>query len=193
LEKEEPEKIEEIWMDFFSKQNKIAAVVPTFSFETLQKRYQECPVFILPFKEDEDRYVPVMLNITGNVHTFTKVSEIKKNPVGYTPSLVVTFYEELSKKKGVILMKGDFYGDVFTPEDGQYLMGLAQIFYLQDDWYVKYVKSCNFRPTEFKFEEVTEVLFGSQEKKGEKMKRFGDDSDDDLDEILSVSDLGERK
>eukprot|EP00008_Paramoeba_atlantica_P010875 CAMPEP_0201484382 /NCGR_PEP_ID=MMETSP0151_2-20130828/8577_1 /ASSEMBLY_ACC=CAM_ASM_000257 /TAXON_ID=200890 /ORGANISM="Paramoeba atlantica, Strain 621/1 / CCAP 1560/9" /LENGTH=97 /DNA_ID=CAMNT_0047868033 /DNA_START=454 /DNA_END=744 /DNA_ORIENTATION=- len=97
-----------------------------------------------------------MLAVQGDVHSYSLVSDIKRSPEGYSPQVVVKFYTDLQKKKGIVLLKGDVMmggGDgKLKVEDGQFLVGLSQLFYLDDNFFRRFVVPCNRNPEKFKFE-----------------------------------------
>jgi hypothetical protein len=195
LEKESVERIEEIWLEYFKDKDNISAVVPSDCYEQLSARFSHCPIFVVPWEQSPGQYVPVFFLAKGNTHCFTLVSDLKANPDTCPPQLVVHWFTDLFDTKNIVLLKGDLVGRTFSPADGQYLVGVLQIFYLNDEWYEKFVMTCNHSPDKFVYADVVKMLFrgeesavgGKEEEAGSQQAAEEEEEGEDM--VLSMEDL----
>jgi hypothetical protein len=189
FEKETPEDIQDIWLGHLKNVKCLAAVVPGSAYKHFKSRFKKFPYFILPWERTEGTYVPVMFFATDNSHFYTIAEDIQKLPNSHNPQLVINFYTELMETKDLVLMKGDFLSDIFNPDDGQYLAGLTQIFYLNEDWFKNYVQVCNQNPEEFDFKDVVKLVTSIDERHTGDGEVDEEGEGDFEDEIYSTSDL----
>ena len=187
LEKESSERIEEIWIEFFKDKANLSAVVPAPTYQHLKARFEHCPIFFLPWEQTSGRYVPVFFSVKGNTHCYTLASDMKNNPDSCPPQMVVHYFTDLYDTKNVVLMKGDLVGPTFSAMDGQFLAGLTQIFYLNDEWYEKYVLPCNYDHDKFSFEDVVQLLFNFQNTSEDEEER--NEGEEETEIMLSSEDL----
>ncbi len=77
------------------------------------------------------------------------------------PFLTLQYFTELSRDKGVVLMKGDVDEAKVTTTEAQYLVNQLQIHYITDDRKFERVKTFNHRPEAFNYDEVVADLKGA--------------------------------
>ena len=200
LERETPDRIEEIWLTHFQNKKSLSAVVSSDQYTELKNKMENHPILFLPLRREEGYCIPVMLSIQGDIHSYSLVREMKQSPNAYTPQIVVHFFRDFEKKKGIVLMKGDFLGPHMKVEDGQILVGLSQLFYLNEDLFARFVIPCNEDPNKFHFEEMVHVLFGKdmgimkREIEGHEKQEFRrEEREEEEHIILSASDMLNRK
>ena len=78
---------------------------------------------------------------------YTFLDDFKKNPENSTPYLVVTLFDELLFKKGIILVRGDIIGDI-TYEEGQKVFNMTKDHYSRENLFKK-VLEFNNEPRKF--------------------------------------------
>jgi hypothetical protein len=114
-------------------------------YEEFRRRTNSHPTFVIPFHKD-GRYFPVTLRISPHSDTFLfHMDQTKK-----ISKMVVSYYTDLANTNDIVLFKGDFYGDMLTYKDGVSLMQTSALFYLQDEWYEKYVIPFSYDKLDFK-------------------------------------------
>lgn len=84
-------------------------------------------MFVLPVKRKEGFFNLVVQN-QDKSFIYTFIEDYKKDPSNATPYLVITLYDELLFKKGLILVRGDIIGDL-TVEDSHKLFQMTKDFY----------------------------------------------------------------
>ncbi len=78
---------------------------------------------------------------------YTFLDDYKKDPSNSTPYLVVTLFDELLFKKGIILVRGDIIGDL-TQEESISILEMTKDFYSKPDL-VRKVKDFNHDSRKF--------------------------------------------
>jgi ATP synthase F1 complex assembly factor 1 len=169
LEKEAPEDVRRIWLQFHSSKACISAAIPTETAKLLSDRLEESPDFVLPLplvQSDGGEYTVMYQQGTGNVIQYTSVHEFNSYREHALPYLNLYFYDELAESKGLVLMRGDVNAQKMTVEQAQMLMHHVQIYYLSPVHY-RFAEVFNKRPKEFDFEMMllnTRAIMSGQSK-----------------------------
>jgi len=83
---------------------------------------------------------------------FTFLEDFKKNPLGATPYLVLTIFDELEVKKGLVLVRGDIVNNQMSKEESLRLMNLTFDHYMREELFGK-IHQFNHEPNSFNFDE----------------------------------------
>ncbi len=78
---------------------------------------------------------------------YTFLDDYRANPSNSTPYLVVTLFDELLFKKGIILVRGDIIGDL-TQEESKIIFNMTKDFYTHENLF-KRVKEFNHESRKF--------------------------------------------
>ncbi|KAI7863190.1 ATP11 protein-domain-containing protein [Spinellus fusiger] len=106
LKNENVETITKIWNEHHSIKDCISAVIPSKVYDTLYKRSQMYPMFILPLPR-ESGIEFFLLQFNFHQCNFTSLLEYKTKGSEARPFLTINHFPELSDSKGIVLMKGE--------------------------------------------------------------------------------------
>ena len=77
---------------------------------------------------------------------FTYLEDYKKSPESAVPYLVVTLFDELKVKKGVVPVRGDIIDLKLTKKEAEVLMMAYLVHYIEGGLYEETVETFNHRP-----------------------------------------------
>lgn len=105
-------------------------------------------MFVFPIKKGEGFYNVVLQNQEKSfIYTF--IDDFRKGPERSSPYLVVTLFEELLFKKGVILVRGDIINEL-SQSEAVTLFNMTKDFYTIESLFNK-VKEFNHESRKFDF------------------------------------------
>ncbi|CAO3624378.1 unnamed protein product [Cunninghamella blakesleeana] len=164
FEKEDRETIEKIWTQYHSDKDCITATIPSDIYDTLYKRSQKYPMFIVPMPREAGIEFFVLQFNFHQCH-FTSLLEYKTKGSEARPFFTITHFPELSESKGIVLMKGEISDEprMIDTQNAQFLAFTLQQFYAtgnQDK--LKMVETFHQSPQNFDYEalikEVEKVI-----------------------------------
>lgn len=89
---------------------------------------------------------------------FTTLESYKQLGAGATPALTLTHYTELTKDKGIVLIRGDILNpSTVTRLEAQTLLRLSEDFYL-DPRKHEFVRAFNHKPSDFDLKRMLDSL-----------------------------------
>ncbi|OQR71064.1 ATP synthase mitochondrial F1 complex assembly factor 1-like [Tropilaelaps mercedesae] len=120
----------DVWRERHATKNAICGVVPENMFETMSKRGVEFPLFIYPLPRGDGYEIYFGQVASGglDVH-FTPLAEYQRHQSEAPPILRLTFFMDFKDTHKVILMAGEYNGEVMGPEHAQCLANQHQIYY----------------------------------------------------------------
>ncbi|KAI8987692.1 ATP11 protein-domain-containing protein [Mycotypha africana] len=160
LEKETPENIAKIWNAGHANQDCITAVIPSETYDTLYKRGQEYPMFVVPMPREQGVEF-FFLQFNYNQCNFTSLLEYKTKGTEARPFLTLTHFPELQQSKGIVLMKGEINKDpkMLDTANAQFLAFALQHFYVTGgDEKFKLVEKFHKSPGDFDFNELIKAV-----------------------------------
>jgi len=129
LQDKTPEQIAEIWTThFMNKENKICAVIPTETFNTMQQRWKEFNTFLFPVPR-KNGYEFVMVQFMGNEAHFTTLINYQAHKENAPECLNMIHYTEFSQDKGIVLMVGEYDKDTLDAREAKCLADQVEIYY----------------------------------------------------------------
>ncbi|KAI9320868.1 ATP11 protein-domain-containing protein [Dichotomocladium elegans] len=130
LEKEDPETVSKIWTEYHADKDCITAIIPKETYDTLYKRSQQYPVFVVPMPRESGIEFFFMQFSFHQVH-FTSLLEYKAKGSEARPFLTITHFPELADTKGIVLMKGEIADNprMIDTQNAQFLAFALQQFY----------------------------------------------------------------
>ncbi|KAF7732849.1 ATP synthase mitochondrial F1 complex assembly factor 1 [Apophysomyces ossiformis] len=160
LEQHDVETITKIWTDYHADKDCITAVIPSETYNTLYKRSQEYPMFIVPMPRETGVEFFLM---QFNFHQcyFTSLLEYKAKGTEARPFLTISHFPELSKSKGIVLMKGEIADKprMIDAQNAQFLAFAVQQFYVTGgDSKLKLVEKFHRAPQEFDYQELIDEM-----------------------------------
>ncbi|KAI8994965.1 ATP11 protein-domain-containing protein [Pilobolus umbonatus] len=160
LEKETPETIEQIWKAGHATKDCITAVIPTNIYDKMYERSQKYPMFVVPMPREEGMEF-FFLQFNFHQCNFTSLLEYKTKGSESRPFLTITHFPELSKSKGIVLMKGDINNDprMIDTTNAQFLAFALQQFYATgSEKNMALVEKFRTKPDEFDFQELIDAV-----------------------------------
>jgi len=129
LQDKTPEQIAEIWTThFMNKENKICAVIPTETFNTMQQRWKEFNTFLFPVPR-KNGYEFVMVQFISNEAHFTTLINYQAHKENAPECLNMIHYTEFSQDKGIVLMVGEYDKDTLDAREAKCLADQVEIYY----------------------------------------------------------------
>ncbi|GFE52639.1 ATP synthase mitochondrial F1 complex assembly factor 1 [Babesia ovis] len=150
------QKISSLWKQQFKDRNDVVTTtIPAGLYEQLSHNVSSSKMFILPIKVNESSSYNMIVQFANPKSAlFTSVDSYKalgfdKSP----PYFILTFFDELVKQKGIVLVRGDITNpkDVSKP-NAERLMNMTIQFYSDINLY-RWVDRFNNRSREFQFED----------------------------------------
>lgn len=123
-----PEEITEIWTKYFSKQEKICAVIPVETYKVMQQRFNEFKTFLFPIPR-KNGYEFVMVQFLNNEAHFTTLINFQAHKENAPECLSMVHYTELMEEKGIVLMVGEYDKDTLDAREAKCLADQVEIYY----------------------------------------------------------------
>ncbi|KAI8069907.1 ATP11 protein-domain-containing protein [Gongronella butleri] len=160
LEKEDKDTIEKIWTQFHADKDCITAIIPSDIYDTLYKRSQDYPMFVVPMPRETGIEFYVMQFDFHQCH-FTSLLEFKTKGTEARPFFTITHFPELAKSKGIVLMKGEITDEprMIDTQNAQFLAFAVQQFYATgSDAKFKMVEQFHKAPQEFDYQALIQEV-----------------------------------
>ncbi|ORZ19725.1 ATP11 protein-domain-containing protein [Absidia repens] len=134
FEKENAETIEKIWTQYHADKDCITAIIPSKVYDTLYKRSQAYPMFIVPMPRESGIEFFVMQFSFHQCH-FTSLLEYKTKGTEARPFFTITHFPELASTKDIVLMRGEISDEprMIDTQNAQFLAFTLQQFYATGD------------------------------------------------------------
>mmetsp|Transcript_52409 Transcript_52409/g.59908 ORF Transcript_52409/g.59908 Transcript_52409/m.59908 type:complete len:197 (-) Transcript_52409:257-847(-) len=152
IEREQPSTIKQIWTDYHKeKEQTISSFLEPSHYRKIVSRGRASPMFVFPVWKPQGHYV-MLMQAQNKSFLFTFLEDFKKNPLGATPYLVLTIFDELEVKKGLVLVRGDIVNNQMSKEESLRLMNLTFDHYMREELFGK-IHQFNHEPNSFNFDE----------------------------------------
>ena len=144
--------ISNIWNAYHSNLDCIHGTIPADAYALMSTQGTLCPYFVYPLPS-ETGYRFMFQQYSNNQFHFTSLEEynlLKEHSPTY---LSLSYYSELAKEKGIVLMAGKFEFEKLKTEESQLLVHLLQLYYGQNKQErVDIIRKFNFTPNLFDYE-----------------------------------------
>ena len=109
LEQEPPEQVQRIWTEHHASSTQlVASTLPAASFSRFCATARAHPLFVLPVpKGTQGGFVSFLLQCQLPYVICTLLEEYQRRGAAAQPHLVVSHYDELVDKKGIVLVRGE--------------------------------------------------------------------------------------
>lgn len=133
LRRESKERVEEIWLGYHAeKEFNVAEMWTAEQFKAFKQAAAKFgKLFFFPVPRDGGHF-NVISQVQGAHVLFTYLEDYKRDPHGAQPYLAVTFYEELAKDQGLVLVRGDIAPLALDREESLKLLALTRQYYLEE-------------------------------------------------------------
>lgn len=142
LEGHTADEVKEIWTHFHrTKPDCIYAVVPSTSYDNIYDLATQYPAFLYPLPR-ADKSVPndehggyefFLGQFNGHAFYFTSLIIYQRYKEAAPPIFVMRFFPELSNKKGIVLMNGEFDKNSINMLEAQCLANQVKLYYNGED------------------------------------------------------------
>ncbi|XP_077981740.1 ATP synthase mitochondrial F1 complex assembly factor 1-like [Glandiceps talaboti] len=152
------EEITQIWKDYHSQKDCIAAAIPSRNYEKIHERSQKYPMFLylLPRKQGYEFILGQFDN--HNCH-FTSLINYQAYGENSPVLLTMIHYTELQKNKGIVLMQGELDTNTLQVHEAQFLGNQIQMYYGSDDQSkLNLLDNFNNHPENFKHTDLIQEL-----------------------------------
>lgn len=127
------DEIEAIWQQYhLTKECTIAAVIPAKDFEVMEQRASQFPTFLFPLPRSQG-YEFIMCQFEGNRVHLTPLLYFQVHKENAPECLTITHFKELQGDKGIVLMRGEYDGNVLNAKEAQCIANQLQMYYVQTD------------------------------------------------------------
>lgn len=143
LEGHTAEEITEIWSQFHrTKEECIYAVLPSSSYDKIYELATQYPIFLFPLPridkaaadgQPKEGYEFFLGQFVSHAFYFTPLALYQRYKDVAPPCVVLHHYPELSPKKGIVLMSGEFDKNAVNLLEAQCLANQIKLFYGGDD------------------------------------------------------------
>ncbi|PRP84562.1 hypothetical protein PROFUN_05897 [Planoprotostelium fungivorum] len=159
LDKETPEGINFIWVNYFRNKPVLSAVLPGDMWKNLLDKTSKYPTMIYPLPMDAGGHMMVFgrFDVEKKMINFTYLSTIKSLGELAAPFLVVQFFTDLQESKGLVLMKGDYQKQSVDSNQSLFLVNLWQVFLLSPSFFPHLVQF-NTEPTKFDVNKLIQTV-----------------------------------
>ena len=90
---------------------------------------------------------------------FTYLEDYKKNPERAFPYFVLTLFDELIIKKGIVLVRGDIVDNLITKNEASLILKSFLGYYIETGLYEDNVRCFNHEPSKFNHENHVQNFF----------------------------------
>ena len=123
LEKENADAIATIWRDYHEgKSGRIGLKVEPEAYRLLEKRSEQCPIFVMPIHKSPGRFLSLVMQAKLPYVSFTAIDDFRKLQEAATPMMVAAHYPELIDSKGLALVQAA-HVDATTAGAAEHLTG----------------------------------------------------------------------
>lgn len=158
FEKENVDTIKDIWTKFHQpKKHLVARSFSKEEYSVFGPKMKECPMFIYPVKRDSGHFTLVG-QAQENVILFAHLDDFKKNSILTNPIMVLVFFEELLKTKGVVLARADITDGSLKREEANRIFSQVLMFYGTGELFERFVIPFNREPSQFNYAEYSRLM-----------------------------------
>jgi len=153
LKDESKDTITKVWTEHHkTKDGMVSGVVPSMHYAEMYAKGTMCPRFVyaLPKEQGFDMYYS---EIHGHRVSFTLLETFKRLAGNAPPALELFHYADFQDTKDIVLMRGVQKWPL-SPVEATFLVNQYQMYYRIDPERFKLVKTFNFSPDSFDFEEL---------------------------------------
>ena len=148
LEREQPERIREIWNAFHDPRlDCVATAWSRAEYEGIQERKRRCPRFVYPVLKGDGKFFTLVAEWQDRFCIFTFLDDYRRNPSAAEPYMSIALYDDFLARKDLVLVRGDFTGHL-TKADAVHVLNLMRYFYFTEP---KQVELFNKEPGSFDF------------------------------------------
>lgn len=159
LEKEPTSSVKSIWNEYHAaKPGTVSSVISANQFELLEKRAKASPYFIFPLRR-KSGYFLLLSQAQGQTNLFTYLEDYKRHPESSNPYFVLTLFEELQAKKGIIPVRGDIIDNRISQNEAEVLMMAFLAHYIEGGLYEETIFLFNQEPEKFDHSRFIEKFF----------------------------------
>ncbi|TPX36592.1 hypothetical protein SmJEL517_g01295 [Synchytrium microbalum] len=154
------EALTKIWNEHHSNLTKdvISGVMTKDFYERQQKRSSQYPTFVLPLPRKEG-FEFFYLQHSGCQTYLTSLLEYKTRIEGARPSLVMTHYDDLADKMGIVVMRGEIGVNTLTAIEARNLAYLIQLYYVSgDEKKLALVERFHHSPQTFNYQDLIDSV-----------------------------------
>ncbi|CAG9310426.1 unnamed protein product [Blepharisma stoltei] len=159
IEKEEPSEIKRIWNEYhLNRPNNVSTVITAHQYDLLLRRTKASPIFIFPLKRKAGHFVLVS-QAQEKSNLLTYLEDFKKNPATATPYFVLTLFDELLAKKGIVPVRGDIVDFLIAKPEAELLLKAFLAHYIEGGLYEETVQIFNHDPNNFNHQKYVDNFF----------------------------------
>ncbi|KAK3913553.1 ATP synthase mitochondrial F1 complex assembly factor 1 [Frankliniella fusca] len=150
LEDKSEQEITEIWLKHhMSVQDKVAVVLSVEVYNLILETSSKHPTFLLPLPRPHG-YEYFVSQFCGDEFHLTPLINFQAFKENAPECLLLTHFTELSKEKGIVLMRGEFNSDVLSVTEAMCLTNQIHRYYGEEDARrVKLLERFTHVPSEF--------------------------------------------
>eukprot|EP01068_Selenidium_serpulae_P004578 Selendium_serpulae@DN3645_c0_g1_i1.p2 len=152
FERESRDTIQSLWHERFDGNDKVVSETLTKSeFAIVKANSKRSPVFVCPVTSPSG-YWTCFSQFQDTKHVLFTPLEMYRSKGPHAPPLfILTFFEELSEEKGLVLVRGDIISNELKKNDAKRLYHNIKAFYSDAGMY-RWVEQFNHRSRSFDFE-----------------------------------------
>lgn len=124
--------------------------ISTAAYEALQPRLKASPYFVIPVFREKGLF-NVVTNFHNDVVGVAPLREFQAKQDHANISMTVQFFTELSRSKGMVLVRCEIEDKVFVRQDAIFLTQMLLKYYTFPQMYEAWVETFNKRPNQFDF------------------------------------------
>jgi hypothetical protein len=125
-------------------------VLPTSAYDAMRPRLEKCPYFLVPVFRDKGLFNAVT-NFNNDLVGVVPLGEFQKQQDHATPHMTVQFFTELSRSKGLVLVRCEIQDKVFRKQDCAFVTQMLLKYYTMPDLYEKWIETFNKRPNQYDY------------------------------------------
>jgi len=153
LEKEDVNKITEVWLEYHKQKPCISAVIPAETYTKMISKATPCPRFVFPVFEGEGFLSFYCQLVNPKYCIFTTLEQYSTKHEHAAQYLKMAYFTEFEKTKKIVLMRGDVDTQFLSTQKAQFLANLWQIFLLDENKY-QLMQNFNQKSAQFDFNSV---------------------------------------
>jgi ATP synthase F1 complex assembly factor 1 len=157
----QPEEIQLIWLEFHKShaRNTISAIVPPPALKAMTRRAAENPQFLYALPRGQGIEF-VLGQWSGNDCYFTPLVTYQTYQENAPVALTIHHFTDLADTKDLVLMRGEYDPNLFTPVEAQFLAMQLQLYYGEKvkPSKEKLLYMFNHRPSEFQHMDLVAEL-----------------------------------
>lgn len=125
-------------------------VLSTSAYEAMRPRLEKCPYFLVPVFRDKGLFNAVT-NFNQDLVGVVPLGEYQTKGDHAIPHMTVQFFTELSKSKGLVLVRCEIQDQVFRKQDCAFVTQMMLKYYTMPNLYEKWVETFNKTPHQYDY------------------------------------------